>query len=358
MDKRYRGYLHTQLLCSIGVGRELAERLKAEHAGVVKRFAEVATEMMGLRNPGSVDAGSTVGERVSVLDVFRVFQTLPRAYFEDPEAEHSDQIIAAAEPIYRGNRFHIAKRKARAESLIKELDRVYCEIMRACESHAEQYYGDLSSMRSSIVSRATFENEPMNLLYYADLNDSLARATAAYESTGDSAVLHKVMNEKISPSLRSFEMLLVQGSSRRIGDGGYEVEMRTIDGINYSLRVWDDEMQTRLLRVSMPVDRLTNSPVVGLTRRQIKSLRYRFTTDGWVSSDEVGSRLARDTTGRRVVWFHDICKLPTVGHLVGTFIVAESNGLTERCLPFLGGYTFVVPNRQELMRLIRLVESQ
>src|SRR5262249_54881786 len=150
---------------------------------------------------------------------------------------------------------------------------VYHELMRVCLGYAGSYYDDRESMIASLTARAAFENEPIEALYGYSLYERLNSVIDKYKATGKGDCVEEIVENSIARSLRSVEGLLAQGDSRRLADGGVEIERRTIRGISYSVRAWNDRAQTRTLHVSAP--------------REFQAERYCFTTDDWKSRHEV-----------------------------------------------------------------------
>ena len=232
-------------------------------------------------------------------------------------------------------------------------------MIEACEPFAEEYYGDLKSMRASIETRAAFENEPTDL-YRVKLYKGFGKALAIYQATGHAELFREAIDQRVSAAVRQVDRLLAQGRRRRLPDGGYELEMRTMDGIHYSVRAWNDATQTRRLHLSLPVERdgkgyLTALPEsTRLTSRQIQALRYRFSLDGWRNEAEVGARLEEDAQDGLIISFAEIPILPSVGRLEGEFSIGAGRHL---CLKdgtsIFRGYTFAVPDKQELINLIK-----
>ncbi len=360
MQKAYRQHLQVQLLCAAGLKREVAERLRKEYANLIHRFTEIVMQMCALRNPGNVEMARGTVEKVSVLDVFTLLRVFPEKYFADAAANHTKFIRAALKPIFKGNRFHIRKKRSVVTALIKEFTHAYRELMETCESFAKEFYGDACRMRVSITARAAFENEPLKL-YRTELYSEFDDAIQTFKSTRDTESFRKTIGQRISASLRKVDALLMQGKSRPMDDGGFELEMQTIDGLNYSIQAWDDREQTRHLQVSVPVKRVGKYYLTALagqphlTRRQIASLRYRFTTDGWINSRMVSVRLLRDALGRFVLVCDAIENLPPVGRLEGAFSLCdERSGFLKDGEVNFSGYAFAVPDRQELMKLFLL----
>lgn len=356
MEKAYAQHLQMSLLNACGLKAEVARRIRAERPDLASRLTNLILEMAALKNPGSVCVARSLVEDVSVLDVFHLLKTLPSVYFEDTVADHKPEIIKLLKPVFKGNRFQMAKKQAGVALLAGKFANCYRELIDACQDYAEEYYGDLKSMRASISNRAEFENEPLDLLYYRRLQADLNKAIASYKSTGDATVIRQAIDQRILASLRSVEALLDQGRSRRLPGGGMEIEMRTINGISYSVRAWNDSEQTRRLHVSIFAERsgtryLTSVAGLGcLTARQIQSLRYRFTFDGGGSFADVRASLMPDGPQGLVIDFDDICKFPLVGRLEGTF--RARGNIASQSSEILGRYVFAIPDRQELIEII------
>lgn len=359
MREAYRQHLQIQILCATGLKREMAAHVQTEHRDLAHRFTLTLTKMCKLSNPGSVEMGRAVVENVSVLDVFNLLRTFPVTHFANPEARHAREIRAALKPIFTGNKGHVKKMRAAVRELIKEFGDVYRELMNACQVRAKDHYADVARMVASITSRAAFENEPLNL-YRTKLYGEFDDAIQAYQSNGRSESIWTAIEHRLSASLRKVDALLTQGTSRRLSGGGFELEMRSIAGVNYSLKAWNNRRQTRRLQVSLPIQRSGNNYITTLpgwprlTRKQIESLRYRFTTDGWQSSEVCGVRLRKDGEGNYLLVCDDIEALPQVGRLDGFFSSRRDSrkSLTAAGMK-RGCYAFAVPDKHELIELAR-----
>jgi hypothetical protein len=355
MAKAYARHLQVKLLSAGGLKTEVAIRIQAEHESLARSFVEVILKMASLRNRGPLWISKEAAEHVCPLDVFSLLKQFPRDYFTNPEADHAPIIFGYLKPIFRGNRFHVAKKQRVVDGLINEFAGVYSQLMKSCESYINTYYDDLTSMQASIATRAAFENEPLDFLYSRRLYDDFRKAIATYRSTGNAQIIRDAIDQRIAASLRNMNGLLAQGDSRRLNGGGIELEMHNIDGINYSVRAWNDEMQSRRLHVSIPVERkrdhfVTRIPnLPRLTKRQIPSICYRFTTDGWKNSREVGARLTHDEHGSSMIEFDILCAFPLIGRLDGAFYLRiEGDPGWPKATPRFGGYVFAIPDRQEL----------
>ena len=360
MDKTYRKHLEVELLAAAGLKKRLAERLAAELGELARRFAEVITEMTELKNPGSVNRSRYLIEDVAVLDVFNLLGNYPRIYFDNPAADHSESIRALLAPIYKGNKYHVEKKKAAVNLAIKEFQDVYRDLMCAVESFDEEFYCGARGMKASITARAEFENRPAPLLYRMDFFDTLYKSIAEFKRTGNLEIMRDLIDRRVSASLRSIDALLAQGGCRRMAGGGFEFEMLSVNGINYSVRAWDDQAETRRLHVSFPVERrgeyfvtfLPGRPRIAL--KQTGSLLYRFTTDGGSSWHETAMRLERRSKNQYLISSDCINTFPPAGELQGFFYDSHCDDL---CLKEgehdFRGYVFAIPDRQELFDLVK-----
>ena len=355
MEQAYGKHLQVRLLKATGLKRELAERIQAEQTEVTVNFTDLFLRMVGLRNPGTTRAWTSTVESVSVLDVFHLLQRLPETYFANPDADHNEKIRDYLKPIFKGNRFHIAKKQRVVGELVSKFANLYRQVMKSCADYAEEYYGDLPGMQASIKARAAFENEPLDSLYSKKLLSELAVTITAYRSTGDPEVVRAAIDQRITASLRSVDGLLAQGSCSRLPGGGVELERRTIEGVSYSVRAWNDATQTRRLHVSIPVELkgehyLSAVPSLPcLTKRQIQSLRYRFTTNGWQHDGDVGARLKRASGDGLIIDFEDLVSFPIVGRLEGAFYFPGSGKPALKGRTRLSPYVFAIPDKHELM---------
>jgi len=187
----------------------------------------------------------------------------------------------------------------------------------------------------------------------------LKQAIADYKSTGNAQIIHEAIEERIAASVRSVDALLAQGESRRLAGGGIELEMRTIEGISYCVRVRNHSAHPGRLHVRIPVtldgkQYLSSVPQLGrLTRQQITALRYRFSTDGWKTSQEARARLTSGEGTGLVIDFGDLSVSTSVGRLEGSFCM-RAKGTRGRKVraPLFGSYVFAIPDRQEFTRLL------
>lgn len=359
MVQAYNKHLQVQLLRAAGLKAEVARRIQSEHSDLAGRFANLILEMSALKNRSPLCVAKSVVEQAAVLDVFNLLRTLPEFYFANPTVDHRAFIYEQLKPILKGNRYHRASKQVVIKNLIDRFAELYRELLSVGGEYAPAFYGNLKNMQASISARAAFENAPLECLYYQRLFRELRQAITVYRSTGNIGIISEALDRRIAASLRSVDGLLGQGDSRRLLPSGIEIEMRTIDGVNYSVMCWNDEEQTRLLRVGIPVNREGNhysTAVPGLrnlTKRHIESLRYRFTIDGWMNSGEARARLTRDQRNGLAIDFQLPCAVSSVGRLEGYCRVSHARkSAVTNPEKYLRGYTFAIPDRQELIKLV------
>ena len=355
MRAAYERHLQVKLLGAIGLKTELAQRLQADQPELASRFTDLIRELIALKNPGTTATWKSVVETVSVLDVFHLLQQLPQTYFAKSTRDQTREIREHLRPVFKGNRFHIAKKQSLLGTLVTRFADLYGELMSACAGYATEYYGDLERMQASIIARAAFENQPIDYLYAKRLREELRKAIAEYRSSGNAEIVRVALDQRIVASLRSVDGLLAQGAARRLA-GGVELERRTIAGINYSVRAWNDWEQTRRLHVSIPVDcegRYYLTAVPGLrrlTRPQLALLRYRFTTDGGKTAGAARARLVRHALDGLIIDFEDLLVANRFGRLEGAFyLAANSRPGARRKTPRRGDYVFAIPDQRELI---------
>ena len=361
MKAAYSRHLQVQLLSAAGLKNEVAQRIQKERPELAGCFTDLILQMVALKNPGPTCASRSVVEYVSVVDVFHLLKSLPQRYFANPNADHTATMRDYLKPIFRGNRSLAAEKRASVGTLVSEFGVVYGEVMNSCADFANEYYDDLKGMHASIIARAAFENEPLDSLYSKRLHKELNNTITAYKSTGNAEIVREAIDQRIIASLRSVDRLLAQGNARRLSGAGVELEMRTIGGINYSVKAWNDAAQTRRLHVSIPVERKGNHYVSSvpdlprLTKRQIQALRYRFTTDGGKNFAEAEARLNDDEQHGLIIEFDDLLVYPLIGRLEGAFYLSKmGNPSLGDGPPRYRGYTFAIPDRHELITTLRL----
>jgi hypothetical protein len=248
MDEAYAKHLRVRLLAAAGLKTDLARKIHNEQPGVSESLAKVLLELAALKNRGSACVARRIVEDVSVVDVFNLLGAAPLAYFGGSLTRKN--VLKHLKPVYKGNRFQVAKRREQVDAFADKFVRIYGELMNLCAACAGDYYDSVEAMQASITARAAFENEPIDALYCHGLYQRLNEAIADYKASGKTEYIREVIDTTVARSLRSVDGLLAQGDWRMLEDGGIEIERRTIRGVTYSVRAWDDEAQTRRVCVN------------------------------------------------------------------------------------------------------------
>ena len=363
MDSSYLRHLQLQLLRAAGLKTKLAERVRAEHADLARDFADVLVKLSDLKNPAGVQASRLLNDGVSVADIFNLLMAYPRTYFAAPEADHTAAVRAGLKPVYKGNRFHVARRRARLDALASEFARLYGELMKTCLIYAEEFYTDTEEMRSSIISRAEFENRPLDMLYRPDCLKVFAEAARTYRATRNVRAFSAVIDGRVAASMRNVETLLRQGERRFLHNGGLEIQIRIIDGIRYAVRVLGGEAQRCSLHVSILAERSAGCYRTALPRlpclsaEQVRGLRLNATTNGWATSSTLAARVECDERGQTLISFDDIEAHARYGELRGHFSDGVRAEPRRKATGDCAGYVFAIPDRQELSELKREMED-
>jgi len=243
MDQAYAKHLQVKLLAATGIKTALARQIQSEHPDLAEGFAKLLLDMAALKNVGSACVARKVVEDVSVVDVFNLLGQAPREYFSGRLSRKN--VLKRLKPVYKGNRFQVAKRVMQVDDFAHEFVRMYGELMKLCVA----YYDNLEAMQASVTARASFENKPIDELYCHSLYQKLNEAIAKYKTSGQTEYISELIDSTVARSLRSVDGLLAQGEARLLDDGGIEIERRTIRGVTYAVRAWDDDAQTRRLCV-------------------------------------------------------------------------------------------------------------
>lgn len=132
----YEEELSIQLLKATGFDDSDAWGLRCRQPAVVKRYVDVLTRLMALRNPGILNARTVTGRSIGVVDVFRVLSRLPRHYFRRPDADLTGIVRRLARIQVSGT---MAQRRRNRQLAHKHLDRlasVYGELMTGARATA------------------------------------------------------------------------------------------------------------------------------------------------------------------------------------------------------------------------------
>jgi hypothetical protein len=358
MDRCYRRHLQRQLLCVTGLRTKVADSVLQNYPDAVERFTDVLIELARIKNPSRGIQSRMKIFGVAAFDIFHLLATYPARYFAKPQAGHAGFVHKALRPIYKGSAAQLARKRGAARRLVPQFCAAYHELMQAVESRAAEYYGTVDAMRVSIQSRAAFENRITPLLFRKTYCDDFDDAIAAYRSSGKLDSVRKVIDDRISASLRNIDQLLRHGQSRILEDGALELQIHVVDGVRYSVRAWNNSENRRSLHVSAPLELIRESlhraSGAGTAQSCACGLRYRFTTDGWASSSETAVHLEIEPqTGSEVV--HAVIPVACVyGELQGIF--CGSGGGGNKCGDHRspeGRYVFAVPDQIELSEMLK-----
>ncbi len=353
----YEANLAEQLAKAAGLKTAVAERLMETSPETVTAYAKVVRELAALTNEdGRFNADKTVHLDKSAVDVFNLLRRFPALYFADPSADHTPSIRDLLTPMIHANPGAALRLGHRIDELVAEFGPAYAALMDAAKS--DPAYEDAAAMARSVTQRAAFENMPLDRLYKAELHHALIEQIDAYAWHNDARIFREVIDKTVSASQRSVDALIGQGTARRLDDGGLELGKRTIDGIDYAVRAWPEGR--RRLHLELPVrpnDGGFELPTVPgaptLSSQQLDGLVYRFTTDGWKTTQEVEAR----REGDRVTF--DIPVLGSdVGQLEGVFFAAQGRFWLKDGASNFRGYSFAVPDRAELSTLDAALSSR
>lgn len=206
MDARYAKHLELKLLCAAGLRRNVAEEIQ-QRTDLGKCLSKTLLALSALKNMGVPCVARKVVRDFSVVDVFAVLGNVAADLFADRDVKRS--VLKHARPVYKGNRFHVRAKQRRVDQLAADFAQVYRELM----SVAENFYRSRTEMERSITSRAAFENQPLDALYYHPLYEDLNRAIAEYKSTGKAQAISDVIDTRIARSLRSVDGLRARGTT-------------------------------------------------------------------------------------------------------------------------------------------------
>ncbi len=209
MDSDYARHLQVKLVAATGVGTSIAQQIQ-QQSDVAKRFSDVFLALASLKNPGNACVARKVVRDLCVVDMFSVLGSLPSELFGLRDLREA--VLKYAQPIYKGNRFHVAAKKRRVEQLASEFAEVYRELMSA----AKDFYESREEMERSICRRAAFENRPLDALYCHPLYERLNRAIEEYKTTGNAKIISSTIDTLVGQSLRNLDRLWVHRPSLRV----------------------------------------------------------------------------------------------------------------------------------------------
>ncbi|MBI1946581.1 MAG: hypothetical protein HYS27_12845 [Deltaproteobacteria bacterium] len=356
----YKRELTRQMVDATGLKPSMGEVLLSEQPAACERLSKAVQSLARMGNGGDLLADKRVVDD-AVVDVFNALRGYPSLLLEGeaPREARVAKVLELLRPNVLGSTQKkeqtLAKVQQLAVELVDALDAVYAAAAAKLDGH----YDSKEAMQRSIAQRAAFENEPIEALYKAPAHELFDRVVDEFGRTGDAKLLTEAIDKLAASSVRSFEALLELGGKGAI-EGGIEIERRTIDGIDHAVRAFDDGK--RRVHLSMP---LTGDEASGfvlatlpgaprLSKADVEAMRYRFTVDGWQTTQEVQARLGVDEHGRPAITFDIPVIKGAAGRLEGVFHVEAGQGfwIKDGASNFRG-YTFAVPDKQEAAALAK-----
>lgn len=346
MEAAYKKHLERELLCAAGLKSQLVGRIQRDYSQIAQRFSAVLVRMTSLTNPASVQRTRRVIEESATLDVMNLLAVYSRHYAVREAVNLKSIAHKSLHPIYRGTQRHINSRRAEVKALVPEFIEAYALLMECCNKHALEYYGSHAAMRHSIAARAAFENSPIDQLFRTAYHKEFQRAAWQYKRTGNPEIIRNLVDRNTALSLRKVEALLNQGSRRCLPDGGWELEIRVIQGLRLSVRA-PGTSTTKMHLAAAITPELAES--LKLTPAQISRLRCFYTTDNWKTSAVVAARLENTGKLQANITFCCFGKIRPIGQWQCRLFGAGSNG-RRRELPEgrFQGYVYALPDQIDL----------
>jgi hypothetical protein len=364
--KRYTAHMALQMFDATGFKPELAKAVAIRSPDLAYDYADCLIQLASLARKRAVNIDQGPAPDVATVDIFNLLRTLPQRYFFEPTL---DLRAAVREGLgVEGNE------SRKLSALINRFTRLFPQVIGLALDLGGQFYDDIHAMKRSIINRVNFENRPIDGLERAALRHKLNlaiddfRRDAAWAPVGSPAridPIREAVDKTVAASVRSVEGLLRQGRRRALADGGFEVEARTIDGIDHSVRCWPTGK--RRLHLSIPLRSegqdgyaLPSLRVEGEDRGphlhtdQLDALSFRFSTDGWNNVQEVKATLGSDDAGAPRLEFDIPVLSSDVGTLEGLFhCTGRGDFWWHDGTSNFRGYTYAVPDRQELAELAK-----
>ena len=358
MSIAFNRELNAQMLDAVGLKPSMALALLEAETTICSELSRAIQSLARLSNGGDLLADKRVVD-TSVVDVFNALRLWPEVAFQGTgnRDERVAKMMELLKPSLLGSPKLQEEQRARVELLAERLVDSLDAVFAAAATRTTDHYDSLAGMHRSIKERAAFENEPIEALYKAPAHEMFDRVVDEFGRSGDARLLTEAIDKLAASSVRSFEALLQSGGQRAI-QGGIEIERRTIDGIQHSVRAFDDGKRRLHLEIPLRGDAKTGfvlSTLPGAPRlspTQLEAMRYRFTTDGWKNEAEVQAMLGKNDQGAPVLSFDVPVLKSAAGRLEGLFHV-EADGdfwLKDGASNFRG-YTFAVPDQREAAEL-------
>lgn len=355
MDDAYDAALQRQVLDACGLKPGLADDLARNTPAVVRDLADAVLGLADLHNGATNLLADKELVDDSVVDVFHLLGTLPEALATGRILDRA-LCLELLRPNLVGSERAKADNERRLTKLVDRFVVAWPAVMAAAHARADAHYDSASAMELSVRRRAAFENRPLDGLYRAQLNEALTRAIDGWEATRDPRLFTEAVDHAASASMRSVEALLGAGRTRSV-DGGIDLNLRAIAGVEYCVRALHDGKRRLVAALPMvaegPGFRLPTMPgQPWLTKEMVEGLRYRFTTDGWQTTLEAEARIV-DEGGRVRVEFAAPANRSDVGVVEGVFHGAVGGDFWWKDgASNFRGYAYAVPDQRELQELL------
>lgn len=358
LSMAFRRELDQQMLDATGLKPSMAAALIQAEPKLCAELSRAIQSLARLSNGGDLLADKRVVD-VSIVDVFNALRFYPELAFQGTanRDERVAKVMELLKPSLLGSPKLVEEQRTRVEQLAGRLVDALDAVFAAAATRATDHYDSLGAMQRSIAQRAAFENEPIETLYKAPAHEMFDRVVDEFGRGGDPKVFTEAIDKLAASSVRNFEALLTCGGQRAI-KGGIEIERRTIDGIEHSVRALDDGKRRLHLEIPLVGDARTGfvlSTLPGaprLSQAQVEAMRYRFTTDGWKNEGEVQAVIGKNDQGMPVLGFDVPVLKGAAGRLEGVFHVeAEGDFWLKDGVSNFRGYTFAVPDQREAAEL-------
>ena len=356
MATAYARHLDRQVLDACGLKPSLARALQADVPVDVHALADVVTALSELHNGAKNLLADKVIVDDSVVDVFHLLGALPAA-LADGRPLTKELVVELLRPHPIGSERAKAEARQRLDRLVDRFVHAWPAVMGAARARAADHYDTVEAMDLSVRRRAAFENRPLDRLYKAQLHAAFDHVIDEYERTKDPRLFNEAVDQAASASLRSVEALLGAGRQRRV-EGGVEINVRAIDGVEYCVRALENGRRRLVadLSVQRDGDGWRLSTVAGapwLSNEMLQGLRYRFTTDHWATTLVAEARLVDDGAGNATLRFEAPASKSDVGLLEGVFHTAVGGDVwIKDGASNFRGYAFAVPDQRELQELL------
>ena len=180
----YEEELSIQLLKAAGFDDSHALGLRRSHPALVKRYVDVLTRLMALRNPGMLDGRTVTGRRIGVVDVFRVLSLLPRRYFRRPDADLTGVVRQLARIQVSGTAARRRRNRQLAHRHLDRLARVYGELVTGARLVVSPHSWSWRTTTAAICSRAERRHVSLRAYRRAQLVPRIRSLVRGYSNHG------------------------------------------------------------------------------------------------------------------------------------------------------------------------------